>query len=206
MANIKFTNFARSTLSIGAASGATSLTLAAGTGVRFPSLGVGEYFYLTLENSSLVREIVKVTARATDVLTVVRAQDNTTAQTWNAGDIAALRLNAAAIAASLASAVLYTTATGSAVVPVGTTAQRDSPASAGYFRFNSTTGGFEGYNGASWGGVGGAQAGGVLYENSTTLTSNYTLTTGKNAMMVGPLTINSGVSLTIPSGQRMVVL
>lgn len=97
MANIKFTNFARSTLSIGAASGATSLTLAAGTGLRFPSLGAGEYFYLTLENSSLVREIVKVTARATDVLTVVRAQDNTTAQTWNAGDVAALRLNAAAI-------------------------------------------------------------------------------------------------------------
>jgi len=57
------------------------------------------------------------------------------------------------------------------------------------------------------GGVGGgAVAGGVMYENATTLTSNYTLTTGRNAMMAGPLTIGSGVSLTIPSGQRMVVL
>lgn len=53
---------------------------------------------------------------------------------------------------------------------------------------------------------GGAKAGGVLYENSTTLTSNYTLTTGKNAMMAGPLTIDTGVTLTIPSGQRLVVL
>lgn len=53
---------------------------------------------------------------------------------------------------------------------------------------------------------GGAKAGGVLYENSTTLTSNYTLTTGKNAMMAGPLTVDTGVTLTIPSGQRLVVL
>lgn len=55
-------------------------------------------------------------------------------------------------------------------------------------------------------GGGGAKAGGVFYENSTTLTSNYTLTTGKNAMMAGPLTVNSGVVLTIPSGQRLVIL
>lgn len=53
---------------------------------------------------------------------------------------------------------------------------------------------------------GGATAGGIFYENNTTLASNYTLTTGKNAMMTGPLTINSGVTLTIPTGQRLVVL
>lgn len=138
MANIKFTNFARSTLSVGAASGATSLTLAAGTGVRFPALSAGQYFYLTLENSTLVREIVKVTARATDTLTVVRAQDNTTAQTWNAGDVAALRLNALAIEEGFAGAVLATASTGSAILPSGTTAQRDVSPAAGYSRFNST--------------------------------------------------------------------
>lgn len=56
------------------------------------------------------------------------------------------------------------------------------------------------------GSSGGAVAGGVLYENATTLTANYTLTTGKNAMMVGPLTVSSGVSLTVPSGARLVIL
>lgn len=106
MANIKFTNFARSTLSVGAASGAVSLTLASGTGSRFPALGAGEYFYLTLENASLVREIVKVTARVGDVLTVVRAQDNTTAQAWNAGDTASLRLNARAIEEAITGTLL----------------------------------------------------------------------------------------------------
>ena len=57
------------------------------------------------------------------------------------------------------------------------------------------------------GGIGGGAVGGnVFYENATTLTSNYTLSTGKNAVTVGPLTINTGVTLSIPSGQRLVVL
>jgi hypothetical protein len=52
----------------------------------------------------------------------------------------------------------------------------------------------------------GAQANGVIYENSTEVTSNYTMTTGKNGLSVGPITIDAGVSVTVPSGQRWVVL
>lgn len=59
---------------------------------------------------------------------------------------------------------------------------------------------------SSGAGGGGAKAGGVIYENTTALTSNYTLTTGSNGLTVGPLTISSGVSLTVPTGQRMVIL
>ena len=55
-------------------------------------------------------------------------------------------------------------------------------------------------------GGGGAEGGGFLYENTQTLTSNYTVTTGKNAMSTGPVSIASGVTLTIPSGSRYVVL
>lgn len=58
----------------------------------------------------------------------------------------------------------------------------------------------------SGGGGSGAVAGGVFYENALTLTANYTLSTGKNAHMAGPLSMASGVALTIPSGQRLVVL
>jgi hypothetical protein len=32
------------------------------------------------------------------------------------------------------------------------------------------------------------------------------LTTSKNGLSVGPITINSGVSVTVPSGQRWVIL
>ena len=46
----------------------------------------------------------------------------------------------------------------------------------------------------------------VFVENDTTVTTNYTLTTGRNAMSVGPVTVNGGVTVTVPSGQRWVVL
>lgn len=94
---IKFSNFAFSTLAVGCNTTATSLSLASGTGAKFPTLAAGEYFYATLENASLDREVVKVTARSTDTITVVRGQDNTTARSWNAGDSIALRLNAGAL-------------------------------------------------------------------------------------------------------------
>ena len=59
---------------------------------------------------------------------------------------------------------------------------------------------------SSGSGGGGAKAGGVIHENGTTISSNYTLTTGKNGLSVGPVTVASGVSVTVPSGQRWVVL
>ena len=103
-------------------------------------------------------------------------------------------------------AVGYTSTTGSAIIPSGTTGERDGSPANGYFRYNTDLDSFEGYVDGAWGGVGGAQAGGVIYENSTVISSNYTLTTGKNGFSVGPITINSGVTVTVPSGQRWVVL
>jgi len=99
--------------------------------------------------------------------------------------------------------VAKTSSTGSAILPTGTTLQRDGSPSAGYFRFNSTYGAFEGYNGTDWGSVGGAAGAGgdqVFYENDQTVTSSYSITSGKNAMSAGPITINSGISVTVPSG------
>lgn len=52
----------------------------------------------------------------------------------------------------------------------------------------------------------GSVAGGTIYETTTTLTQNYTLTAGKNGMTVGPFLIASGGSLTVPTGQRFVVI
>lgn len=59
----------------------------------------------------------------------------------------------------------------------------------------------------SWTAAGsGSVANGTMYENSVIISSNYTLTSGKNAFSVGPITINSGITVTIPSGQRWVIL
>ena len=95
--------------------------------------------------------------------------------------------------------------TGSVRVPNGTTGERPSPA-AGMIRYNVTTGEFEGYT-TAWGNIGGgASAGGAIYENKNTITTSYTLTTNYNGMSVGPLTIDSGATVTVPSGQRWVIL
>jgi hypothetical protein len=99
-----------------------------------------------------------------------------------------------------------TSNTGSAVIPAGTTAQRNSSPANGNFRYNSSLNSFEGYVDGAWGGVGGAQAGGVIYENSQTVTSNYTITTGKNGFSVGPIVVDSGVAITVPSGSVWVIL
>lgn len=90
-----FTNNASTTLASGINSSVTSLTVAAGTGGLFPSLAGSQYFYCTLTNvGGSVIEIVKVTARSTDTFTIVRAQDNTTAASFSAGDKVELRLTA----------------------------------------------------------------------------------------------------------------
>lgn len=54
------------------------------------------------------------------------------------------------------------------------------------------------------GGSGGGATGGgtdqIFYENGQNVTTSYTVSTGKNAMSAGPITINSGVTVTVPPG------
>jgi len=106
--------------------------------------------------------------------------------------------------------VAKTGATGSGVLPVGTTAQRDGSPSNGYMRYNTTTAGFEGYSGSAWGSIGGGAGGAggdaIFYENGQTVTTSYELTASTNAMSAGPITINAGVTVTVPSGGNWVVV
>ena len=102
----------------------------------------------------------------------------------------------------------YTTAL---QIPVGTTAQRPGSPSTGDFRFNSTTTSAEIYNGSEFtavGGGAGTTGGGsdeLFLETDQTMTTSYTLTSNKNAMTISPV-INSGVTLTVPSGAILVIL
>ena len=91
---IKFTNNAISTLASGITNSATSITVASGDGSKFPSLTGSEYFRATLIDASNNLEIVKVTARSSDVLTVTRAQESTTARAFSTGDRIELRITA----------------------------------------------------------------------------------------------------------------
>jgi hypothetical protein len=219
----QFRNNATGTLAASILSSATTIVLSSTQGALFPTLSAGQYFYGTLFNTAGNYEIVKVTARAGDNLTVVRAQEGTTALGFNAGDGFAQRLTSAslnnfsqldadntftgtnAFAAITASANSQFNGTGALKIPVGTTVQQPTPA-VGMIRFNSTLGQYEGYNGTVWSSIGGAQAGGAVYENKQVISSNYTMSTNYSGESVGPITIDSGVTVTIPSGSRWVVL
>lgn len=53
----------------------------------------------------------------------------------------------------------------------------------------------------TWGyAAGGGGGDSVFYENDNTVTANYSITANKNAMSAGPITVESGVEITIPSG------
>jgi len=64
------------------------------------------------------------------------------------------------------------------------------------------------YNGTGfvWSTVASAVASGAIYENTQNITQNYTMTTGNSGESAGPISIASGVSVTIPAGSRWVIL
>ena len=106
-----------------------------------------------------------------------------------------------------AGAVMESGANASARVPSGTTAQRDASPSAGYFRWNTTTGGAEIYDGTEWGLVGGGNTTEkALWEHANTVSEDYEMTAGNNAVTAGPITINSGASVTVQSGSTWAII
>lgn len=105
-----------------------------------------------------------------------------------------------------ANQTLIVDSTGSLKVPVGNTSQEPATPSSGMLRFNTTTGQFEGYNGSVWGGIGGAQAGGAIIVNNKQAITDYTITTVQNGFSVGPITIASGVTITVATDSRWVII
>ena len=94
---ILWTNNASGALASSISNASTTIVLAAGQGVEFPTPGGGNYFYATLTDTSNNLEVVKVTARTVDTLTVVRGQDGTAARSYAAGDLLELRPTAAGL-------------------------------------------------------------------------------------------------------------
>ena len=96
----------------------------------------------------------------------------------------------------------------------GTTAQRPGSPAVGMFRYNTTTNEFEGYSGSSpaWGSIGGS--GGATGTGSDTVflnfgqsvTGSYSIPANTNALSAGPITVNSGQTVTIPSGSNWTIV
>lgn len=122
-------NNAQSVLAAGISASATTMTLNTGTGALFPAPVSGtSFFKLTLIDAATgqISEIVHVTARTGDTLTIVRAQEGTLARAWSVNDIAANMMTAGTLSyifdnyatiASLGTAAARNVGTGSGQIP-----------------------------------------------------------------------------------------
>ena len=148
---------------------------------------------------------------STNLLKICTSVSSGTGTFTTIGNITQANLGLAPVAGATFTGKVTHNYTSSLTIPSGTTAQRDGSPAVGMFRHNSTLNQFEGYNNGAWGAIGGgagATGGGtdeVFFESDQAVTTSYTLSSGKNAHTVSP-TINSGVTVTVPSGAILVIL
>lgn len=198
-----FKNNAKTTLSSGVNDSTTTIPVTDGSVFPVADATAGTFFFATLDDDTN-NEIVKVTASngssGNQNLTVVRAQESTTARAFSSGNKVELRMTAGVVDTFNLSGNSITLSsnkmgfgdatpevsldlgaqTDSLHVPVGTTAQRPGSPEAGYLRYNSTTGKFEGYTNA-WGDL--ADGSDFLVTNTfTTANASTTAFTISNAV------------------------
>ena len=94
---IQLKNNASGTLATAINASDTGIVLTTGNGASFPSLGASDYFYATLESTGGTLEVIKVTVRSGDSMTVVRAQEGSTANSFAAGSRIELRVTAQSV-------------------------------------------------------------------------------------------------------------
>ena len=171
---VLYANNATTTLAAAINTSATALSLATGTGTLFPSPSSPDFFYVTIVNSGGTIEICKCTARTSDTLTVVRAQEGTTATAYAIGDKVELRVTAAGLAnkldkdtgGTLAGPLVVTGALSSTTLAVSS---------------NATVGGTLGVTGAT---------------TLTSLTASGNATVGGTLGVTGAATFSSTVGIT----------
>jgi len=94
-------------------------------------------------------------------------------------------------------------------LPQGSESERPSSPLNGFIRYNTEINRYEGYSVSSWGQLGGGATGGgadeVFVLNSKTVTQDFTIPADKNSHSVGTITIEDGVTVTVPDGSTWVI-
>lgn len=196
----------RTTLSSSISDVATSMVVGAVTG--FPA---STPYTLIIDQDTASEEVVTVTSRSGTTLTITRASDGTTATAHSAG----ATVNHGVSARDFDEPNAFLNA---GTLPL-VTAKGDLLAATASGTVDNVAVGTDGYvltaDAASAAGVkwalaaAGATGGGtdqVFYNNDQTVTTSYTVPSAKNAMSAGPITINSGATITVSSGSTWVVV
>jgi hypothetical protein len=180
------------------------------------NLAVGGAFSATGNLSALNISTANVTATGAGAFTGnVSAANFSTAGNITVTGNAAVTGNSSVTGNSNVGGTLTVTGAGSfgatsaLKIPVGTTAQQPSPVT-GQIRFNSDTNQYEGYFASAWGQLGGGATGGggdqVFVQNDQVVTVDYTIPSTKNAMSAGPISINTGVTVTVSTDSTWVIV
>lgn len=179
--------------------------------VREGTLGAGETYVMNTEGTITfgTTNITFAQVSSAQVYTGGTGINITGSVISTDATLAEITVNGATTTDAVTVGGLHVNSTDAVEMPTGTEAQRPS-AVTGMFRFNTDSGSFEGYNGTAWGAVGGGASGGggdaVFYENDQTVTTSYTVASNKNAMSTGPLSIDAGVTVTVETGARWVII
>lgn len=88
--SVKLTNNAETLLATDISASATSMVVEDAS--SFPTLGVGDYFYCTIQRASGSREIVKVTSITGNTFGMTRGQEGTAAISFSSGSLIELRM------------------------------------------------------------------------------------------------------------------
>lgn len=94
---LKLKNNAASSLAASLSATETLVRVLAGHGSRFPTLNDGDWFPLAVQNVHGEIEYMRATARAGDVISVLRGQEDTQPKIFDAGDVVFLPLTVAAL-------------------------------------------------------------------------------------------------------------
>ena len=193
------------------------------TGAKIADLSIGQNLIQTgaVETAKLGTSAVTTVKIADDAVTAAKLADTSVSagSYGSATAIPAITVDAQGrITAASTNAINTSTipvadeSTDTTCFPVFVTAATgdQAPKTGSNLTFNSATGalGATSYtgDGSNLTGVASAVADGCIYENSQTISNNYTISTNKNALSAGPITIANGVTLTIPSGSTYVIV
>jgi hypothetical protein len=162
-------------------------------------------YTIIIDQDTINEEVVTVTARTGTTLTVIRGVDGTTAVAHTAG--AAINHGVSARDFDEPNEHVNTDVKHVLIV---TSSTRPGAPSDGQIIFETDTDSYFGWNGTTWASIGGGATGGggdqIFYENDQSVTANYTITTDRNAMSAGPIEVDTGATITIPSGSVWVVV
>jgi hypothetical protein len=209
MSVLLFANNAITALAQPLSATATTCTVAPSTGDLFPVVTPNTSFFMTFTDvaTETINEIVLVTARAGDVMTIVRGQDDTTAKAWNAGDLASMLPTAETMRRFIQfeenSGITIQNDVGTPSLVYPLLAQQTSGDTKTLFtsnpkyQYNPSNGQLKAET---------MYANNGLFVNKQTISTSYIIATGDSAMTTGPSILAPSVVVTVSAGSRFVVL